>query len=101
MNQVQAAIYARFSSDPTHEGLGVQRQLQDCRKLASDRGWAILSEYVDNDVSGYSGKWRPQYERLLDDTAEKRIDRVIVWHLDRLTRRPIELERAIEVCTCT
>ena len=99
MNEVQAVIYARISSDPGHEGLGVQRQLQDCRKLAVSRGWDIADEYVDNDISGFTGKWRPEYERMLNDIAEKRIDRVIVWHLDRLTRRPIELERAIEVCT--
>src|SRR3954447_6662012 len=43
-----AAIYARISSDQTGEGLGVQRQLEDCRRLALERGWTVAGEYIDN-----------------------------------------------------
>ena len=46
-----AAIYARISSDQTGEGLGVARQLEDCRRLAADRGWPVTTEYVDNDIT--------------------------------------------------
>ena len=48
---IRAAIYARISRDVTGEGLGVERQLADCRALASERGWAVAEEYVDNDIS--------------------------------------------------
>lgn len=100
MKQISnAAIYARISSDQGGEGLGVQRQLEDCRRLASDRGWAVIEEYVDNDISAFSGKLRPSYERMLADVTHGRIDAILVYHLDRLTRRPIELEHFIEVCT--
>ena len=54
-----AAIYARISSDQDGTTLGVQRQLEDCRKLAADLGWQVVDEYVDNDLSAYSGKRRP------------------------------------------
>ena len=53
-----AAIYARISADVEGKSLGVQRQLEDCRKLAADRGWPVGAEYVDNDVSAFSGKPR-------------------------------------------
>ena len=53
--------------------------------------------YVDNDVSAYSGKHRPQYERMLSDVARGLVDAVIVYHTDRLTRRPIELEAFVQV----
>ncbi|MCH6470957.1 recombinase family protein [Sinomonas terrae] len=56
-----AAIYARISSDQTGEGLGVQRQLEDCRKLAAERGWIVGEEYVDNDLSAFKGKARPEF----------------------------------------
>jgi site-specific DNA recombinase len=62
-----AAIYARISSDQVGEGLGVQRQTEDCRKLAADLGWQVGEEYVDNDFSAYSGKPRPAYLRMLAD----------------------------------
>jgi len=93
-----AAIYARISRDVTGEGLGVERQLAECRKLAARRGWVVAEEYVDNDISAYSGKARPQYERMLEDVAEGRRDAVIAFHTDRLTRRPVELEHFMQVC---
>ncbi|WP_111720939.1 recombinase family protein [Homoserinimonas sp. OAct 916] len=93
-----AAIYARISSDVTGEGLGVQRQLEDCRKLATDRSWTVADEYVDNDISAYGGKLRPAYERMLADIASGHRDGVIVYNLDRLTRQPIQLEQFSQVC---
>ena len=93
-----AAIYARISSDQSGEALGVTRQLEDCRKLAKDHGWAVGDEYVDNDVSAYKGKPRPQYQRMLSDLAEGYRDAVIVYNMDRLTRQPMELEQFTRLC---
>jgi len=93
-----AAIYARISSDPEHEQLGVGRQLADCRAFAGRKGWQVTGEYVDNDISAWSGKLRPQYRQLLDDIRDGIVPRVLVWHLDRLHRHPRELEEYIEVC---
>jgi len=91
-----AAIYARISSDVEGSGLGVQRQLEDCRKLADSLGWQVAEEYQDNDLSAYSGKRRPGYEQMLADLRDGDRDAVIVYHVDRLTRRPIELEQFLE-----
>lgn len=93
-----AAVYARISQDSSGEGLGVQRQLEDCRKLAADRGWVIGDEYIDNDISAFSGKVRPAYERMLTDIESGARDAVIVYHQDRLTRRPMEFEQFAELC---
>ena len=95
---VRAAIYARISRDATGEGLGVERQLSDCRRIIADKGWVAGEEYVDNDISAYAGKRRPAYERMLADISANRCDAVIVYNIDRLTRRPIELEQFTAVC---
>lgn len=97
-NTTRAAIYARISRDVTGEGLGVERQLVDCRKIAADRDWTVAEEYVDNDISAFGGKRRPAYERMLEDIAAGQRDAVIVYNTDRLTRRPIELEQFTAVC---
>ena len=93
-----AAIYARISSDPEHDQLGVTRQLEDCRALATRRGWQVLDEYVDDDKGAWSGKPRPEYRRMLEDIEDGHVGAVLVWHTDRLTRHPRELEEYIEVC---
>ncbi len=94
-----AAIYARISSDQDGTSLGVQRQLEDCRKLADQLGWTVADEYVDNDLSAYGSKRRPEYQRMLTDLAEGVRDAVIVLHADRLTRKPRELEDLLDVLT--
>lgn len=93
-----AAIYARISSDPEHNELGVTRQLDDCRRLADERQIPVLHEYVDDDRSAWSGKPRPAYREMLDDIRGGRIDAVLIWHADRLHRQPKELEEYIDVC---
>jgi len=96
-----AAIYARISVDIEGKSLGVQRQLEDCRKLAADRGWPVGAEYVDNDVSACSGKPRREYARMLADLESGARDAVIVYNLDRLHRRPVELEEFVALCERT
>src|SRR5881397_1487977 len=98
MVPVRAGIYARISSDREGDALGVNRQLEDCKQLAGLRGWQVVETYVDDDVSAYSGKPRPEYARMLHDLQTGTITGVLVYHLDRLHRQPKELEEFFEVC---
>jgi DNA invertase Pin-like site-specific DNA recombinase len=88
---MRAAIYLRISEDRSADQLGVTRQREDCTGLCVEKGWEPV-EYVDNDVSATNGKPRPAYERMLADIRDGRIGAVVAWDLDRLHRRPIELE---------
>src|SRR3712207_7200186 len=89
-----AAVYARIGSDTKGRALGLARQLEDCRRLADQAGWTIAQEYVDNDLSAYSGNLRPAYQQMLTDLADGLREAVIYYHVDRLTRRPVEIGRA-------
>jgi DNA invertase Pin-like site-specific DNA recombinase len=88
-----AAVYARISLDSEGLEKGVKRQVADCRKLADSLDWHVADEYIDNDTSAYSGKHRPEYERMLADMQDGSVDAVLVYNLDRLTRQPKEFER--------
>jgi site-specific DNA recombinase len=92
-----AALYCRISEDRRGEALGVQRQAQMCEKLAKDKGWPVVASFTDNDVSAYGGRRRPEYGRMLEAIESGEIDAVVCVDLDRLTRRPSELERFIEL----
>jgi DNA invertase Pin-like site-specific DNA recombinase len=95
---VRAGIYARISSDRDGDQLGVTRQIEDCRREAERRGFVVDDVYVDDDISAWSGKHRPEFERMVDDLRSRQIGAVVVWHLDRLTRHPRELETFIDLC---
>jgi len=96
--QTRAVIYCRISQDRTGAGLGVDRQREDCEKLAERNGWDVVEVYVDNDVSAFSGKKRKDYQRMLADLAEGKATVVIVWHTDRLHRSITELESYMDLC---
>lgn len=55
---------------------------------------------MDNDISAsdYTVKPRPAYERLLEDIKDGNVDAVLVYNLDRLTRRPVEFEQFHQTC---
>src|ERR1700745_1863499 len=93
---MRAAVYLRISSDPNGDQLGVTRQREDCERLCAERGWTPV-EYLDNDISASNGKHRPAYERMLADIESGAVGAVVAWDLDRLHRRPIELEKFMEL----
>jgi site-specific DNA recombinase len=84
----RAGIYLRISRAADGSTLGVERQLPDCEKLCRDKGWQVVDTYTDNDISAYRRKRRPDYERLLQDAVIGRIDAIVAWHPDRLSRDP-------------
>ncbi|WP_244892682.1 recombinase family protein [Mycobacterium asiaticum] len=88
------AMYLRQSLDRSGEALAVSRQRADCLKLCDVKGWTDIREFPDNDRSASSGV-RPAYQRMLAAIRAGEVDAVVVWDLDRLHRRPIELEEFI------
>jgi site-specific DNA recombinase len=92
-----AAIYLRISLDQTGEGFAVDRQGEDCTKIAKDRGWTVTETYIDNSISASNRKVkRPAYDRMVADHNAGRFEALICWDLDRLTRQPRQLEDWIE-----
>lgn len=92
-----AALYLRVSLDATGERLAVDRQREDCLKIAVARGWAVVGEYVDNSISASDArKERPGYDQLVRDYEAGRYDALLCWDLDRLTRQPRQMEDWID-----
>lgn len=92
---ISAALYLRISQDSEATGLGVARQRADCEALADAKGWTVMGVFEDNDVSATSGKPRPEYQRMVREIEAGRIQGIVVWDVDRLTRTPRELEDVI------
>lgn len=95
-----AALYLRVSLDATGEHLAVERQRKECLRIAADRGWVVVGEYVDNSISASDArKVRPGYDALCRDYEVGKFDALLCWDLDRLTRQPRQLEDWIDTAT--
>ena len=94
----QVLVYLRISEDRTGEEAGVERQRDDCLSLCARLGLDVAEPdvFMDNDTSAYLDKKRPDFARML---ARIKLgpSRVVVWHVDRLYRRPRELEDLIDL----
>lgn len=95
---MRVAVYLRQSSDRAGDGLGIDRQREDVRRLVAARGWTIAAEFVDNDVSATSRKPRPQFSAMMARVDAGEFDVIAARHMDRLLRRLAELESTLERC---
>lgn len=94
---VRCVLYLRVSLDATGEQLAVSRQRKDCTKIAAERGWQVIREYVDNSIGAWSKtRARPEYNRMVEDYEAGQFDALVCWDLDRLTRQPRQLEDWID-----
>ncbi|MFJ9538758.1 recombinase family protein [Streptomyces sp. NPDC101225] len=82
----RAVIYCRISDDREGRREGVDRQEKACRQRAARLGWNVVEVLIDNDISAYSGKRRPQYERMLDMLRSGEADAVLALTSRRLQR---------------
>lgn len=94
-------VYLRQSLDRTGLGAAVDRQREDCLKLAAERGWEVVRVWTDNDVSASSRKPRPAYTAMLAAVERGEAEAVVAWHVDRLTRKITDLEHLIELAQNT
>ncbi|MFD9445473.1 recombinase family protein [Streptomyces sp. NPDC060006] len=80
------ADYARVSDDDRGAAEGVESQHSDNGEFGEEIGRPLSATYQDNSISAFTGKERPEYQRLLADVARGLIAAVIIWHADRLAR---------------
>jgi site-specific DNA recombinase len=91
VRRLRCAIYTRKSSDEGLEqefnSLHAQREASEAFILSQrHEGWQVLSAHYDD--GGHSGGTidRPALQRLLADIGAGKIDVVVVYKIDRLTR---------------
>lgn len=80
---LKTALYLRVSTSTQ----SVENQRLELTKIAAQRGWDIVGEYVDEGISGAKGRdERPALNALLKDAARGKFCMIACWSLDRLGR---------------
>ena len=90
---MKATLYARVSTNG--HGQTVEPQLLELREYCGRRGWDVVSEYVDQGVSGAKER-RPELDRLMASARKRHFDAVVVYRYDRFARSLRHLVNALE-----
>lgn len=98
---VRCAIYTRKS---TEEGLDMDFNSLDAQREAAEsfinsqrhEGWVVLPEHYDD--GGFTGgnMERPALQRLLSDVEAGKVDAIVVYKVDRLSRSLLDFSRIME-----
>jgi len=79
-----AVIYARYSCDQQSEQ-SIEGQLRVCEEYAQRNNILILNTYIDRAMSGTNDN-RPDFQKMLKDSARREWDYVLCYKLDRFSR---------------
>ena len=77
-------IYARYSSENQREE-SIEGQMRECYAFAKKNGISVVGEYIDRAFSAKTDR-RPDFQRMIKDSAKHNFNLVIVWKLDRFAR---------------
>ena len=98
----RCAVYTRKSSE---EGLDMEFNSLDAQREACENyiasqkaeGWVLVpDDYDDGGISGGTLE-RPALKRLLADIEAGRVDVVVVYKIDRLSRSLMDFARLVDV----
>ena len=85
MKKIKVALYPRVSSQEQVDGYSIGEQIERLTKYCEAMEWEIYKIYTD---PGYSGGTtdRPGLQNMLEDVRAGKVDKVVVYKLDRLSR---------------
>lgn len=96
MKIVNAALYVRVSTqEQAKEGYSIGEQIDRLTKYCEAMRWSVYKTYTDPGYSGANTN-RPGLQSMLTDIKAGKIDKVVVYKLDRLSRSQKDTLNLIE-----
>ena len=90
-------LYLRVSTeDQAKEGFSLPEQKERLEALCKFKGYKIYDYYTDAGISAKTGNHRPEFDRLIDDAKNGKINTVIALKLDRLSRSIYDWENLLK-----
>lgn len=94
--QIRIAVYVRVSTqEQAKEGYSIGEQTDRLKKYADAHGWTVVKVYTDAGHSG-ANQDRPALQDMITDVKDRKIDKVLVYKLDRLSRSQKDTLELIE-----
>ena len=96
IKKLKVAIYVRVSTqEQAKEGYSIQEQIDRLTKYCEAHGWEVYKVYTDPGFSGADTN-RPGLQTMLKDIRRGRVNKVVVYKLDRLSRSQKDTLELIE-----
>jgi len=90
-------IYMRVSTeDQAREGFSLPGQKERLEAYCKFNGYKIVEYYTDAGISAKTGNHRPEYDRMLEDGKQGKINMIIALKLDRITRSTRDWETLMD-----
>ena len=91
-----AGLYIRVSTeDQAREGFSLPEQEKRLRAMCEYKNYEVYDVYEERGISAKTGNYRPEFERLLQDVRDKKVNTIVVLKLDRLTRSVSDWEKIL------
>lgn len=91
-----AGLYIRVSTeDQAREGFSLPEQEKRLRAMCEYKNYEVYDVYEERGISAKTGNYRPEFERLLQDVRDKKVNTIVVLKLDRLTRSVADWEKIL------
>lgn len=88
-----AGIYIRVSTeDQAREGFSLGEQEEKLKQLCEYKDYKIYKVYKDAGISAKDMEHRPAFQQMLEDMRAGKINYIIAYKLDRVTRSVRDLE---------
>jgi hypothetical protein len=86
---MEAALYARVSSEEQVEGYSIDAQIRAFETLVEAKGWTIYKEYIEEGKSARTENInkRPVFKEAIADGLDQRYDILVVHKVDRFSRK--------------
>lgn len=84
-NKMMVVGYARVSTDNQLENYSIEEQTERLKSYCAAKDWILVQTYVDGGYSGGNTD-RPALQQMLAEIHKGKIDAVVVYKLDRLSR---------------
>lgn len=91
-------IYVRVSTEEqAKEGYSVRAQIEKLSDYARIMGWSVYKVYADDGISGKNIVDRPAINEMIKDIISSKVNTVLVFKVDRLTRNTKDLIELVEL----
>ena len=87
----RVAIYARVSTEHEAQLSALENQMDWYKPILAARPeWTLVTQYIDEGITGTSAEKRPQFMKMIEDAKQKKFDMIITREVSRFARNTVD-----------